>query len=294
MIVALAVSLFMALHVLGDPVSLMLPEDATSEQVAAARHLYGYDRPFLVQLGDFMGHLVRLDFGDSLRYRTSAGKLFQQRFPRTVALAGVVFVIAFPLGLVLGILAALRPLSLLDRFINLIAFATVAVPSFWLGLMLMVIFSVQLRLLPTSGFDGFTSWQYYILPGVTLAARPIGRLAQLSRSSVMEEMSKCYITAARAKGLSEARVVFVHALKNAMNPVITLGGAELRMFLGGSLVIEAIFGWPGVGSLLIDSIMARDLYVVETCIMAIGVIVIFINLGVDLLYAWFDPRIVYK
>jgi ABC-type dipeptide/oligopeptide/nickel transport system permease component len=236
---------------------------------------------------------LQLDFGQSLKYGKPAGILFQERFPNTAALAGVVLLVAFPLGLLLGILSGLRPLSVLDRLISVLSFATVAVPSFWLGLTLMIVFAIWMGILPTSGFGGIANWRYYILPGATLAARPIGRVAQLARASLVDEMGKQYVTVARSKGLAESRIIVVHALKNAMNPVITLGAAEVRVLLGGSIVAETIFGWPGLGSLLMEAITGRDLCVVETCVVAIGVIVIFVNIAVDLLYACSDPRIVY-
>ncbi len=293
-IVALATVLFLALHVLGDPVSLMLPDEATQEQIQAARHQYGYDRPFSVQLVDYLSRFVHLDFGDSLRYRKPAVQLFQERFPRTLALTGVVLALAFPLGLLFGIVAGLRPMSILDRLVSVFSFAGLAMPSFWLALMLMIVFSIQLGILPTSGFGGYVSWQYYVLPAIALAVRPIARIAQLTRSSLLEEMSRQHITVARAKGLAESRVIVVHALKNALNTVITLGANEILVLLGGSVVIEAIFGWPGIGSLMLESIKGRDLYVVETCVVAIGAISVLTNLVVDLLYGYFDPRIVYN
>jgi peptide/nickel transport system permease protein len=293
LILLLAMILFFALHVLGDPITLMLPEDATEEQYQKALHQYGYDRPVLVQLTDFLNHLAHLDFGESLTYRRSAGALFWERFPKTVALASVVLAIALPVGLLLGILAALWPLSVVDRVASVLSYGGIAMPSFWLALMLIIVFSVRMGLLPTSGFGGFGSWQYYILPATALVARPIGRLAQVTRASIVEERTKPYITVSRAKGLSESRVLFGHTLKNAMNPIITLCGGEIAGIINGSVVIESIFGWPGIGSLTIDAVIARDLYLVETCIIAVGVIVVFINLIVDILYAFCDPRIVY-
>jgi peptide/nickel transport system permease protein len=294
LIVVLMIVLFLSLHVLGDPVTLMLPEDATQEQLEAARHQYGYDRPVLVQLADYLNRISHLDLGDSIRYHRPAGELFSERFPKTMALAGVVLALALPLGLLLGLVAGLWPFSILDRSVTVISFVAVAMPSFWLALMLIVVFAVQLGLLPTSGFGGFTNWQYYVLPVIALAFRPTGRVAQLARSALVEELAKQYVTVARAKGLSEARVLLLHTLKNAMNPVITLGAGEVVNLFGGSVVIESIFGWPGIGSLMIDSIISRDLYVVETCVIAIGVVVVFVNLVVDVLYAYFDPRVVYK
>jgi peptide/nickel transport system permease protein len=293
-IVVLAVVMFLALHLLGDPVSLLLPDDAPQEQVDAVRHELGYDRPVLVQLGEYLYDFAHLDFGESLRYRRPAGALFQERFPKTLALAGVVMATAVPLALLLGIIAGLRPLSIVDRIVSIISFSGVAMPPFWLALMLIIVFAVQLRLLPTSGFEGFTDWQYYVLPAATLAVRPIGRLSQLTRSSLVEEMARLYVTTARAKGLSETSIIVTHALKNAMNPVITLGAGEAVALINGSVVVESIFGWPGIGSLMIESIVGRDLYVVVTCIVAVGIIVVFLNLAVDILYAYFNPRIVYK
>ena len=246
----------------------------------------------MVQLADYLNNFVRLDFGDSLRYRMPAGMLFQARFPRTVALASVVLAIAFPLSLLLGILAGLRPLSVIDRVISVVSFGGISIPPFWLGLMLIIVFAVQIGPLPTSGFGGFTGWQYYVMPAAALAIRPIGRLAQLTRSSLVDEMAKQYVTTARAKGLSEPRVIRVHALKNAMSSLSRL--AQVRLYFPQ---------WLGrnrdhirlAGHWLTDdkSITARPVCS-ETCVVAVGIIVVFANLAVDILYAYFDPRIVYK
>ena len=189
------------------------------------------------------------------------------------------FIIALPIALALGVLSALRPDGLLDRFLTAVSLAGVSIADFWLGLMLILVLGVQLHLLPTSGYGGV---EYVLLPALTLAFRPIGRLAQVARSALVEEMQKPYIVALRAQGMSEGRIVRRHAMKNSLIPIITVGGDELASFLNGAVVIETIFAWPGIGSLFIQAIERRDLPLVLACVAVIATMVILVNLIIDL------------
>jgi peptide/nickel transport system permease protein len=193
-------------------------------------------------------------------------------------------------------LAARRPRGVIDRFVNILSFAVISVPEFWLALMLILIVSVQLDLLPTSGFNGLgpPGWKFMILPAIALCPRVMGRNAQITRATMIEEVSKQYVATARSKGLAENAILYGHVLKNAAISIVTLMGDELAGFMNGSTVVEIIFGWPGIGKLLIDAINARDLPVVTSAVFVVALMVMFINLMVDLIYTWLDPRISYS
>jgi peptide/nickel transport system permease protein len=287
-LVGLIVIVFFVTHSLGDPAELMLRPEASEEQVQALRESLNLDDPILVQFGRFMGNLARGDLGDSLWQRVPAMPIVLDRVPRTLYLAGVTMGIAVPLAILLGIVSALRPRSLIDRFATTIALTGVSIADFWLGLMLILFFAVELGWVPTSGYGGL---DYVILPALTLAVRPIGRISQVVRSAMLDEMSKPYITTARAKGLRERVVILSHTLKNAAIPIITMMGDEAASLLNGAVVIETLFGWPGVGILLIQAIENRDLPLIESAVIVIATMIIVVNLLVDLLYAVIDPRV---
>jgi peptide/nickel transport system permease protein len=287
--------LFFAINILGDPVSLLVDEDASQEAIDALREKFGLDRPLYVRFGDFYWDLVRGDFGTSLRHRIDAREMIFDRLPNTAILAVVAWGIG-SIGIPLGMLAARRPRGIIDRIVNVLSFAVISVPEFWLALMLILIVSVQLDLLPTSGFNGLgpAGWKYMILPAIALSPRVMGRNAQITRATMIEEINKQYVATARAKGLAENTVLYGHVLKNAAISIVTLMGDELAGFMNGSTVVEIIFGWPGIGKLLIDAINARDLPVVTAAVFVIALMVMVINLGVDLVYTWLDPRISYS
>jgi ABC-type dipeptide/oligopeptide/nickel transport system permease component len=294
-IMGLMALLFFAINVLGDPVQLLVDEDASQEAIEALRHKFGFDRPLYVRFGDFYWDLVRGDFGVSIRHRIDAREMIFDRLPNTVVLALVAWAIGM-VGIPLGMLAARRPRGIMDRIVNVLSFAVISIPEFWLALMLILIVSVQLDLLPTSGFNGLgpAGWQYMILPAIALSPRVMGRNAQITRATMIEEIGKQYVATARAKGLAENAVLYGHVLKNAAISIVTLMGDELAGFMNGSTVVEIIFGWPGVGKLLIDAINARDLPVVTSAVFVIALMVMVINLTVDLVYTWLDPRIQYS
>ena len=276
---------------LGDPARLMLRPEATPEQVEAVRERLGLNDPLPEQFLRFMGGAIRGDFGDSIWQRAPALPIMLERLPNTLYLAGVTILVALPLAALLGIVSALRPGSIVDRSSTVVALAGVSIADFWLGLMLILFFAVNLGWLPTSGFGGP---EYVILPALALMVRPLGRISQVIRSSMLDQLGQPYVTTARSKGLSERVVVTLHAMKNAAIPALTLIGDETAALLNGAVVIETVFGWPGIGLLLIQAIERRDLPLIEACVFAIAVMIIVANLLVDLAYTFFDPRIRYS
>ena len=302
--------LFLAINVLGDPVELMVDEDASQETIDALRAKFGLDRPLYIRFADFYGDLAlgvvsmasfgsvefeESGFGKSLRHRIDAEELILDRLPNTAVLAMVAWIIGM-IGIPLGMLAARRPRGFVDRIVNILSFAVISVPQFWLALMLILIVSVQLDLLPTSGFKGLgpEGWRFMVLPALALSPLVMGRNAQITRSTMIEEIAKQYVATARSKGLAETAILYGHVLKNASISIVTLMGDELAGFMNGSTVVEIIFGWPGIGKLLIDGINARDLPVVTASVFVIALMVMVINLVVDLIYTWLDPRISYS
>lgn len=287
--------LFFAINILGDPVQLLLSEDASQAAIDAAREKYGLDRPLYVRFGDFYWNLLRFDFGKSIRHRIDAREMVFDRLPNTAVLALIAWTLG-SLGIPLGILAARRPRGVVDRLVNVFSFAVISVPEFWLALMLILLVSVQLELLPTSGFNGLgpAGWKFMVLPAIALCPRVMGRNAQITRATMIEEIGRQYVATARAKGLSETAVLYTHVFKNAAISIVTLMGDELAGFMNGSTIVEVIFGWPGIGLLLIRAIEARDLPVVTAAVFIIALMVMVVNLAVDLIYSWLDPRIAYS
>jgi len=294
-IIGLMALLFFATNVLGDPVELMVSDDASEQAIASLRAKYGLDRPMYVRFTEFVGNVFILDFDTSFRYNIPASDLVFQRLPNTAVLAFVAWGIGM-VGIPIGMLAARRPRGILDRFVNVLSFAIISIPDFWLALLLILFVSVQLDILPTSGFIGLqpSGWHFIILPAVALSPRVLGRNAQITRATMIEEMGKQYVSTARAKGLGETTVLYTHVLKNAAISIVTLMGDELAGFMNGATIVESIFGWPGLGKLLIDSINARDLPLITATVFVVALMVMFINLAVDLVYTYLDPRIQYK
>ena len=293
--------LFFAINILGNPVRLLVDQDAPPETIAALNKKLGFDRPIIVRLGDYYASLltgcqVRCspDFDKSVQYKVDARDLVIDRLPNTAVLALVAWGVGM-LGIPIGILAARRPRGVIDRTVNVLTFAVVSVPEFWLALMLILLVSVQWGILPTSGFDGLgpSGWKFMVLPAVTLAPRVMGRFAQITRAAMIDEISKDYVRTARAKGLGESTILYTHVLKNAAISIVTLMGDELAGFMNGSVVVEIIFAWPGLGLLLIGAINGRDLPVITASVFVIALMVMVVNLVVDFLYTWLDPRISY-
>jgi peptide/nickel transport system permease protein len=290
-IVGVSVVVFLITHTLGDPVRMMLPLEATQEQYEHAREALGFNDPLYLQFLRFSAQAVRGNFGDSLWQRVPALPLVLERLPATFLLAGTAIVIATGLAIPLGVLAALKPRTWLDHTSTLGSLFGMCVADFWLGLMLILIFPVSLGLFFTSGYG---TWQHLVLPAVTLAARPLGRITQIVRSSVLDELNKNYVVAARARGLTERTTLLGHALKNASIPIVTLSGWELtRLLAGFTVIVEAVFGWPGVGLLAVDAIKRQDLPLLQADVFIVALIVVVINLAIDLFYGALDPRIRY-
>ena len=290
-LVGLIIAVFFVTHLLGDPARLMLRPEASEAQVQALRDSLGLNDPLLVQFGRFMGDLARGDVGNSMWQRVPAMDIVIDRLPATLYLAGVTLGLAIPLAVVLGIISAIKPRSLADRVVTVIALAGVSTADFWLGLMLILLFAVQLGWLPTSGYGGI---DFVVLPALALAVRPLGRISQVVRSAMLDEMNKPYVTTARAKGLHERVVIIGHTLKNAAIPILTMMGDEAASLLNGAVVIETLFGWPGVGILLIQAIEKRDLPLIEATVIVIAILIVTVNLLVDLTYSLIDPRVRYR
>jgi peptide/nickel transport system permease protein len=274
-------------NLVGDPARLLIPVEASEELYEGTRARLGLDQPILVRFWRDMSGWLLGDFGVSLWQGVPAMPLVLSRLPDTLVLTFFTLSFVVPLALLLGIFSALRPNSVLDRFLTTVSLAGVSIADFWLGLMLILVLAVQFGLFPTSGSG---DWRYLVLPAIALAMRPIGRLAQVTRSSLVEEMRKPYITTLRAQGMSEGRIVRRHALNNSLISVITIGGDELATFLNGAVVIETLFAWPGIGSLFIQAIQRRDLPLILACVFVVAIMVVLVNLLVDLAYAWVDPR----
>ena len=287
-ILAAFVLVFIIGSVIGDPVDLMLPPEASDAVRDQLRRRLGFDQPLLIQFWNFIIRVAN-GFGESIWQSTPALPLVLSRLPATLYLAGSALLIAVPASLALGGWAALRPGSIADRLITIFSLGGVSIVDFWLGLMLVLIFSVQLGLLPTGGFGG-GSIIYIILPAVTLSYRSIGRLAQFTRSALLDEYAKPYVATLRAKGMSEKRI-FIHTIKNAAIPIVTLSGDEMASLINGAIVVESVFSWPGIGSLLLQAIGQRDMFLIEAAVFVMTVIIILVNLLIDITYAYLDPKV---
>lgn len=287
---ALTAVFFMA-RLGGDPVLLLLPTDIQAKDVEEFRQRLGFNDPLAVQYARFMGGALRGDFGESLRYRRDAMGLVLERLPATLLLAatavGLTLVVAVPVG----VLSAVRRNTLVDHLGTVVTVLGQAVPGFWLGLMLIYVFSVQLRWLPTGGTG---TAAHLIMPSVVLAAFFSARIARLTRSALLEALGEDYVLTARAKGLGEARVIGKHTLRNAAIPIVTLAGLEIGQLLGGAVITETIFAWPGLGRLAVQALLNRDFPVVLAAVFVTSVTYTMINLVVDVLYGWLDPRVSLK
>lgn len=290
-VIVVIILVFFAGRMIGDPAELLLGLYAQEARVEALRQAMGLDQPLHIQLGQFLINALQGNFGESFSHRAPAMPLALERLPATFFLAAVAFCSAVPLGIIIGSIAAWKPRSIFDRLSTVVSLGGVSMVDFWLALMLIIIVSVYLGLLPTSGYGEF---RHVILPATVMALAPLGSIAQITRSAMLDELSKPYIKMARAKGLSERRTVFIHALKNAFIPIITVSGTILASMLNGVVVLETVFAWPGVGLLLVQSIQLRDLPMIEALVFLIAIIVVIINLLVDISYAYLNPRVRYR
>ncbi len=290
-VVFLALTAVFSLQFLaGDPVKLFLPTDTTTKQIEEFRELLGLNDPWPVQYARFMRGALRGDFGNSLRQGEPALRLVLERFPATLSLSGVAMLLSLVIAIPVGVISAARRNSWFD---HLGIGATVlgqAIPGFWLGLMLIYVFAVWLNILPTSGRG---TWLHYIMPSITLAAFVAARFARLTRSMMLDVLGQDYIRTARAKGLAPPRVLYKHALKNASLPIVTLLALQLGQLLGGAVITETIFAWPGVGRFLVQALLNRDFPVVLVGVFLTAVLYSLLNLLADMAYAWLNPRIRY-
>jgi peptide/nickel transport system permease protein len=290
LVVLLGVSfvVFFILHLTGDPALVLLPPDASPEDVRRFREVMGFNDPFFVQYGRFLGGALRGDFGQSIRHGESAFHLVVERMPATFELAGAALLIALALAIPAGIVSAVRRNSLLDYVSTVVALLGQSMPTFWLGIMLILLFSVQFHLLPSSGRG---TLEHLVLPAVTLGLFTTARITRLTRSGMLEVLGQDYIRTARAKGVSDPPLVWKHALKNAAIPIVTIVGIELGTLLGGSVITETIFAWPGVGRLSVQAIANRDYPVVQAAVFLLATTFVIVNLMVDVVYTYLDPRI---
>ncbi|MBI3636216.1 MAG: ABC transporter permease [Candidatus Rokubacteria bacterium] len=279
---------FAILYLTGDPALVMLPPDATADDVQRFRQAMGFNDPFVVQYGRFLLGALRGNFGQSIRHGEPAFDLVLERLPATFELSGAALLIALALAIPAGILSAVRRNTMLDYISTVVALLGQSMPTFWLGIMLILIFSVSLNLLPSSGRGGI---QHLILPAVTLGLFTTARITRLTRSGMLEVLNQDYIRTARAKGVANPPVVWKHGLKNAAIPIVTIVGIELGTLLGGSVITETIFAWPGVGRLSVQAIYNRDYPVVQAAVFLLASTFVMVNLIVDVLYTYLDPRI---
>lgn len=290
-LIGISLLLFLMLRMLpGDPAQVLAGEMATPEEVEIIRHQLGLDRPIYTQYAFFLSRLSRFDLGRSARTQNPVTEEIWARLPNTVLLAIVAIVLACLIGIPAGIISALRPYSLLDYTITVTALFGISMPVFWLGLMLVVVFAVWLHWLPAGGIG---TWKHVILPSLTLASFVVAFIARMTRSTMLEVLSQDYTTTARSKGLKEKVVVVKHAFRNALIPIITVVGLQFGMLLGGAVLTETVFAWPGLGRLIVASIKARDYPMIQGAILVFGLLYILVNLAVDIIYAYVDPRIRY-
>jgi peptide/nickel transport system permease protein len=284
---AVSVIVFGMTFLSGDPAVLMLPPEATAEQVAKFRHDHGFDQPWLVQYGQFLSHALQGDFGTSIRYNEPALGMVMERFPATLQLSSFSILLAVALSLPLGILSALKRNSPLDYIASSLAVIGQAMPNYWLGFLLVYAVAVKWHWLPTSGGPGLN---YVILPGITIAFNIMALITRMTRSAMLEVICEDYVRTARAKGLTEFVVIVKHALRNALLPVVTVIALQFGYILGGAVVVETIFAWPGLGLLTIQAIYNRDYPIVQAAVFFLAVSFVLINLFVDVLYQFLDPR----
>jgi peptide/nickel transport system permease protein len=289
-LVLLSITIFVMIRITGDPVVLMADPGAKEEDLQALRVELGLDKTYVEQYAVFVTKLVRGDFGMSFMYRIPVLDLYLQRLPASLELAGAAMAVSILLGIPIGIISAVRVNTWLDSFGNLFANLGLAMPSFWIGIMFMLIFAVDLQWLPVQGSGTI---KHIIMPAAALGWVLTAANMRLARSAMLEVLGSEYIKLARIKGLSENLVILKHAFKNAIIPVLTFACINFALLMNGTVVVESIFAWPGIGRLLYEGISSRDFPVVQATVILGGVMIILVNLLVDLLYAYIDPRIRY-
>ena len=279
---------FLMLHISGDPVELLLPQDATEQDVVELRQTLGLDKPLLVQYGIFLANAMRGDLGVSYHHGQPALKLVLERLPASLQLVCTSILISIIIAIPLGVLSASRRGKLLDRLSLLGSLVGISSPPFWIGIVFILVFAVELRWLPSSGRG---TWAHLVLPATSLALYRLALFMRLVRAGMLDIMTQDFIRTARSKGVSEKMVIYKHALKNKLIPFVTIAGMQMGSLLAGAIVTEKVFAWPGLGRLFLDSIGVMDYPVIIAWTLVIATIFLSINLFVDIIYVWLDPRI---
>jgi peptide/nickel transport system permease protein len=290
-LIVLSMIIFVLCRLTGDPTMLMLPDDASHEDIAQLRTALGLDRPLPVQYWRFISHAVQGDFGRSIKGQVPVLELIKDRLPQSIKLALVSLVITIGLAFPLGVLAAVKKGTPIDTVANLIAVMGQSLPQFWVGIVLIQIFAVRLRWLPVAGTG--SAW-HYILPGFTLGWFLVAGIMRLLRSSMLDVLDSEFVKLARIKGVSSRAVIWKHALKNAFIPVLTFAAIYLAILITGAILVETVFAWPGIGQLIFQGIVYRDFPVIQAVVMLTALIVVTVNFVVDIIYAYVDPRIRYS
>lgn len=291
---------FMLLHLTGDPVSLMVSRQASPDEIAQLREQLGFNRPLVIQFADFVKGAVQGDFGDSFRYRQPAMELVLQRVPATIQLASVALFMAIVMGVTMGILGGSNPNSFLDAAARGLGLLGQTIPTFWLGLILILVFALNLGWFPTYGRETFTFLglklpdKSIVLPAFALSLFTTGQLVRFTRSAVMEVRNEDYVRTAHSKGLPRLRIYLKYILRNAAIPLISIIGVQFSYLLSGSIYIETIFSWPGLGNLLAEAVGTRDFFLVQATAFFTSLVVIGLHLLTDLIYVLVDPRIRYE
>lgn len=287
-VIGLLVLVFFLSRLTGDPAYLYLPLDSSEAQRQAFSEAHGFNDPLVVQFGRYLVDLARFDFGDALSRNRPAMEVALEAFPQTLKLAAIAIVLSLCLAVVVGSLAAARPDSLFDKLATTASLAGASAPDFWAAIVAILVFSVGLGLLPTSGTGTALHW---IMPIFVLTLRPFGLLVQVVRGTMMSALASPYVKTARAKGVNRSRIVFRHALRNSLLPVITVAGDLAASLVNGAVVVETIFGWPGIGKLMIDAIVRRDFALIQATVLVTAIAIFVLNIAIDLVYARLDPRI---
>ena len=284
----LLVLVFFLSRLTGDPTNLYLPMDASLEQRKAFAERHGFNDPFYIQLARYLYGLLHLDFGQSIFQGRSAMDAALEAFPITLRLALVTMTLALLLSVLIGSLAAFRPRGLFDRVASLVTITSASAPDFWIAIVAILIFAVSLGILPTSGMGSFWHW---IMPVSVLLVRPLGLLTQVVRAAMISALASPYVKTAKAKGAGKWRVIYVHALRNSMLTVITVAGDQAAALLNGAVIVETVFGWPGIGNLMISAIKQRDFAVLQAWILVTAIAIFVMNILIDIIYSRLDPRI---
>jgi peptide/nickel transport system permease protein len=290
-LLVLSMLIFLMSRMTGDPTMLMLPDDATSEDMARLRHALGLDKPLPIQYWVFLSNAVQGDFGRSIKGQMPVIDMIKERLPNSIKLAAVALCIAVLLAFPLGVVAAVKKDTALDTVANIVAVLGQSLPQFWVGIVLIQIFAVRLRWLPVAGVGSFA---HYVLPAFTLGWFVVAGMMRLLRSSMLDVLGSEFVKLARIKGLPGRTVIWKHALRNALIPVLTFGAIYLAILVTGAILVETVFAWPGIGQLIYQGIVFRDFPVVQAVVLLTAAIVVAVNLLVDITYAYIDPRIRYS